>query len=64
MYSHLKYQDLVLPCIAFLIMLTTLLCTPVCAGLTVSGGKYMGEIAPGETFVQAITVSTANRSMI
>ena len=59
MHRHMKYRNKLLPCIALLVLLAALLCTPTSAGLTVSGGKYMGEIAPGETYVHMITVSTA-----
>lgn len=59
MHAIIKYQNWIHSDVILIILLTSLLCTPVCAGLTVSGGKYMGEIAPGETIVQAITINSA-----
>jgi hypothetical protein len=58
MHRHMKYRNNLLPCIALIILLAAFFCTPVRAGLSVAGGKYMGEIAPGETYVHTFTVST------
>jgi hypothetical protein len=58
MHSAVIYTKRILACAALLVLLATLLCTPASAGLTVAGAKYMGEIAPGETYVHSITVST------
>ena len=58
MHSTMIFKNTVLPCIALLFLLAALLCTPASAGLAVAGAKYMGEIAPGETYVHSITVST------
>jgi hypothetical protein len=48
----------ILPFFVALLLVSLALCTPASAGLAVAGAKYMGEIAPGETYVHTITVST------
>lgn len=58
MHRHMKCRNKLLPCIALIILLAAFFCTPVLAGLSVAGGKYMGEIAPGEIYVHTLTVST------
>jgi hypothetical protein len=48
----------VFACVILPVLLAALLCTPTSAGLTVAGAKYMGDIAPGDTYVHSIIVST------
>jgi hypothetical protein len=57
-YLAKKFPKISLANIAVLILYTALLCIPANAGLTVSGGKYLGEIAPGTTYIHTITIKT------